>query len=525
MPGEPTPIGPFKGGLNNAARIGEFIEDDELFDLVNLEVDVNETLVNRPAIKRINVSGGVGDQYLLGHFKDVSGKDFLLNLNNVQADGSGTMDMYDPVTGGKMSSAAVSINTLAAIQWRDKMWVVGRVAGTGGYWSYSGTAWSWTAVAAMPMGENVAVYRNRLIIGAGIGSTQDASRIWISNDKDGTLWNWTANPWVEIDSGNGEKLTAMIGMANDMLLFKEHSTYRFGWSTDPAQAELSKISSTIGCPNSACVTTYDNNNVYLLHGDSVYELFNYSFTKISTKISLKQTLDNTLRATELFGLTMFRDRLFVRYYAYIYVYNVKTQAWCRWETLRKFSKLTIIPSTTVGLDYAYAHPADSGQVSLYFFQDDRVSGVGGTGSLGEAFNCSIISKTYDFDIPYKFKKQFWWAAVIATSGNTTFTTTIPNAMEQITWDYAKAAYKWQDGVAIPVTWGDSGDLVITEVVQPTLGRYFRKIIKLEQALRFRQVIYALSTVAISNSYSDASVRIYQLTTFLQEKETIVKKVS
>lgn len=525
MSGEPTLIGPFKGGLNNAAGIGEFIDDTELFSLVNLEVDVDGSLANRPAIKRINVSGGVGDQYILGIFRDVSGKNFILNINNVQANGSGDMAMYDPANGGKMSPI-VNINALAAVQWRDKMWVISKSASSGGNWSYDGTSWTWTVIPAIPQGETATIYRNRLLVGAGIGSLTNTSRLWISNDNDGTKWDWTANPWVEIDPGNGEKLTALIGMANDVLIFKEHSTYRFGWSTDPAQFEQSKISGTIGCPNASCVTTYDNNNVYLMHGDAVYELYNYSFTKISEKLRLKQTLDATLRASELFGLTIFRDRLFVRYYAYIYVYNIKTQAWCQWITTRKFSKLTVLPSASVGLDVAYAHPADTGgQVSIYYFQDDRISGVGVSGSTGEQFNCSIVTKTYDFEAPYKFKKQFYYTAIIATSGSTTFTATIPNSKDQVTWDYAKANYKWQDGTAIPILWGDAGDTVITDVVQPTLGKYFRKIIKLEQSCRFRQVFYTIDTVAVTNLTADASVRIYQLTAFLQKKETIVKKVS
>jgi len=525
MTGEPTLIGPFKGGLNNAAGVGEFIDDTELFSLINLEVDNDGSLANRPAIKRINVSGGVGDQYILGIFRDVSGKNFILNINNVQANGQGDMAMYDPVNGGKISTS-VTINSLAAVQWRDRMWVISRTAGNGGYWAYDGTSWSWTTVAAIPVGETVTIYRDRLIIGAGVGSTSNTSRIWISNDKDGASWNWTANPWVDVDSGNGEKLTALIGMANDILIFKEHSTYRFGWSSDPAQAELSKISATIGCPNASCAATYDNNNVYLMHGDTVYELFNYSFTEISQKISMKQILDPTLRNSELFGLTTFRDRLFVRYYSFIYVYNIKTQAWCQWVTNRKFSKLVVLPSANVGLDIAYAHPADTGgQVSIYYFQDDRITGVGDTGSNGEQFNCSIITKTYDFETPYKYKKQFYWTAIFATNGNTTFTTTIPNAKEQMTWDYAKAHYNWQDGPAIPLLWGDAGDITIEEVVQPTLGKFFRKIVKLEQSCRFRQVFYSVSTAAIKNVTADASVRIYQLTTFLQPKETIVKKVS
>ena len=517
MSGEPTQLGPFKKGLNNAAGVGEYIEDDELFNIVNLEVDIDGSLANRPAIKKLPLTGISGELTVIGTYRDVGGRNFLCVRNATQ------MAMFDASTGG-ISSTLVSIQSVCAIQWLDKLWVI-PTNGSGGSWSFSGTSWTWLEIPAIPIGESVTIYKQRMIVVTGVSSPVNASRLWISNQDNPALWNWTANPWVDVEPGNGEKLACVIGMANDVLLFKEHSTYRFGWSNTPEQFELSKISNTIGVPNFACAATYDNNNIYLMHGDMIYELFNYSFTDISSKVKLSQITDFTLRATETYGLTIFRDRLFIRYYSDLYVYNIKTQAWARWISDRKFSRLYVIPSSSVGLDFAFSHPANSGAgAAVYFFQDDRVSGVGDTGNTGEQFDCEIVTKTYDYDAPYKFKVQFWWEVLIATSGQSYFSVNIPNSKQLNTWDEWNALYTW-DELALNEVWGDAGTTIHDDTVDPSLGAYGRKSIRVPRKCRFRQAFYTIRTAAVKNVTADSSVRIYQLVTFMAAKEIVPQKVS
>ena len=49
MPGAAVKLGPFSAGLNNVGEIGT-IPDNALADMVNFEIDVDGTLVSRPAI-------------------------------------------------------------------------------------------------------------------------------------------------------------------------------------------------------------------------------------------------------------------------------------------------------------------------------------------------------------------------------------------------------------------------------------------------------------------------------------------
>ena len=522
MGGTPKTLGPFKGGLNNAAGLGEYIEDEELFQLNNLEVDIDGSLANRPAIRRLRVATSSFHFQIIGTYKAVDGNTYLCATT---PGGNAVVQMINSKTGAyAVSAGGASMDSVCAVQWKDRMYVISNnPVKNGGYFTYSAGNFTWVPVATMPTGESATIYRQRLFIAAGIGASTFSSRLYYSAVNDGA--NWPVAGTVDIDDGNGEKLTCIIGMANDILCFKEHSTYRYGFQSDPAQAELSKISGTIGVPNFACAATYDNNNIYLMHGDAVFELFNYTFTEISQKAKFTQKLDITLLPGETFGLTCFRNRLFVRFYSDVYVYNIKTQSWSTWSSTRKFSRLYVIPSADVGLDFAYAHPAttdDNGY--LYFFQDDRITGVGGTGSSGEQFKCSLTTKTYDFDIPYQFKVQYYWAVDLATSGPTDFAAILPNAMLNNTWNYQKDTYTW-DSAASQLTWDTGGDVTIYHDENAAVGRYRRKYIKLEKKIRFRQVYYTISTDAIANSVGDSSVRIYDIISFLEPKEHVSKRVS
>jgi hypothetical protein len=67
---------------------------------------------------------------------------------------------------------------------------------------------------------------------------------------------------------------------------------------------------------------------------------------------------------------------------------------------------------------------------------------------------------------------------------------------------------------------------IPSTVLPTLGRYARKFIKLFKKVRFRQVYFTVVFDVITNGgIADASLRIYDLTVLIKQKETVVKETS
>lgn len=523
MPGEPVKLGPYIGGLHNASGSGEFIENQELFELTNLEVDTDGSLANRPAIRVLPLSIGTSNNMrMLGTYLPTNGDKYIVFMT-----AAGVVRLANPSTGAVHATTA-SCFSLSVVQYNNRLWVVPQpgTGSTGGYFESTtpGTL-TWTAVAAIPAGSAGAIYKDRLFITAGTDSSTNSSRLFYSAPLDPTVWTGEGG-FVDIEPGNGEKLVSLVILNNDIILFKQHSTFRYGYSRLPAQAEVSKISSTIGTPAVHCTVTYDNNNVYVMHDNSVYELYNYTFTRISTNIAMTQVLDATLFATDIYGLTLYRDRLFVRYYSHLYVYSLKTGSWSKWTSPRKFSRLFSIPSADVGLDTAFASSSstsDNGKV--YFLQDDRITGVGGTGNAGESFECKIVTKTYDYDIPYAFKVMFWWGLSIATTGITHVGVNVPNAGRNPTWDEWKAAYTWDSINAAGISWSSNDKVIYQKSIPSALGGYARKFLKLPKKLRFRQAYFTVATEAKANTIGDASVRIFDITTFMLERETVVKETS
>jgi hypothetical protein len=337
------------------------------------------------------------------------------------------------------------------------------------------------------------------------------------------------NNYIDCAAGNGQKLVSLTRLGQDIVLFKEHSTNRFTYTTDPRKAELNEVDATIGVPAINCNTVYNNNTIYVLHDNAVYELFQFTYTRISTNIDMVQVSDLDLFAKDQYGLTLHRDRLFVRYFKNLYVYSLKVKRWSAWVSTRKFSKIVVIPSATVGLDTAYATSASSAKPGeSYWFQDvGKTDDVGAAGSPIEVFQGRIQTKTLDFDMPQSYKVLFWWGIAIATSGKFTATLNIPNANKNSTYSEILALYgTWASAQAVGIKWSNNKDINIPDTVLPTLGGYARKFIKLLKKVRFRQVYFTLVFDVISNGgVADATLRVYDLTIFMKQKQGVVRETS
>lgn len=509
MPGTDVALGPWAGGLHNAAGTGEGIEDDELFELVNLEVDSDKSLANRPAISEFATSGVTSitsGVRLIGTYLPDDGRKFI-----VAAVGS-TVWLINADSG----VAAISQGVLASVcvQYKNKLWIIPQVAGAGGFFdSPTPSSVTWTASAGIPSGDAAVIYKERLFVTNGATGTSNNSRLNYSVVGDFTSFPGANN--VDIVPGNGQRLISLIVTSQDIYLFKEHSTYKYGFASDPARADVTLISDKIGVPAINCALVYNNNTMYVLHDNSVYELYNGTYTKISTNILMEQVLDPDLFAADTYALTLYRNRLFVRFYSRLYVFNLELQRWSSWETLRKFSRLVVIQRADNGLDTAYAASATSALPGkIFFFRDDRITNVGVT----EDFDCRIVSKLYDFAVPTHYKRLFYGGLQIASSGNTLIRSTVPNAAKLDTWDDAFLR-TWNP---VGKTWGGSGSVIHDDMVLPAQGTYARKVIKCLGKMRFRQIQFTITTAAETNTVANSSVRIYDFTVNLLQAETIVK---
>jgi len=368
-----TKLGPFTGGLHNASGSGEFIDNEELYDLTNLEVDTDGSLVNRPQINMFNVSAvypnGNAWQFI-GTYLPADGRQFIV----VYLPAISQVRLIDVATNTMGGTYASNIKALSCIQYANKLYLIATpdsVSNGGCFDAPTSTTTTYTTIATMQRGEAVAQYRERLWIACGLSATTNTSRFYFSAVGDPSA-AWDVNNFIDVAPGNGQKLVSLVRLGQDLVLFKEHSTHKFTYTTDPRKAELNEVDATIGVPAINCNVVYNNNTIYVLHDNAVYELFQYTYTRISSLIAMTQDTDLDLFAKDQYGLTLHRDRLFVRYFKYLYVYSLRVKRWSRWISDRKFSHLVVIPSASVGLDTAYGTSASQAKpAEAYSFQDVR----------------------------------------------------------------------------------------------------------------------------------------------------------
>lgn len=526
--GRALKLGPFTDGLHNSSGSGEFIKDSELFELTNLEVDIDGSLVNRPQIDDFTLTGVPSPNELsfIGTYLPSDGRRFI--VANIPA--TTRVILIDASTGMAEATVATGVTSVCCIQYANKLYVVATVASgsNGGFFDApTSSSISYTTVASMPRGEAVAQYKERIWIACGVRSLTNTSRFFYSNIADPSTW--TGTDYIDVVPGNGQKLVSLMRLGADLILFKEHSTHKFSYTTDPRKAELVELDSWIGCPDINCIVSYNNNVMYVLHDNSVYELFQYSYNRISTLVNMDQVTDLTMYAKDQYGLTLHRDRLFVRYYSRLYVYSLKVKKWSSWETTKKFSKVVVIPSATLGLDTAYAHSASSTNAGkAYRFQDNRKTlRINDADTTNENFQGKITTKTMEFDVPQSYKVMFWYGIALATSGNFSATYTVPNASANMTWAEAQALYgSWGGAAAANAVWSTNANVTATKVITPALGAYARKFIKLPKKLRFRQIKFSFVFDIVTNGgIADATLRVYDLTIFIKQKQTVVKETT
>lgn len=378
--GQPLRLGPFTGGLNTASD-PTAIADAELVELTNFELDIDGSLVSRTPVQELQghinwserilcIGEGVfnGVHYMIG--SNISGVYYYLN------------SIWTLITNTFQASVAV--------QYADKVYLVAKPgsANPGGKWDPSG---GFVAVAAIPKGQAAAVHKERLFICPGIDAVNNTSRLTFSDP--GNLDSWPGTNFIDIGQGDGTKLIDLTIFQDNMLLFKDQSTYVLSYDIRPTDATMRRISTTIGVSKQYCVANYEN-QVYVFHGGWVYEILNLDFNRLNTKVPFirDETIPSPFAGENVF-LSIVEDRLYCRYYRKVYVYGLRTRTWSEWvsnsENLQFFGPvLTIRPST--GNEY-YAGSCISAKRSVVKFVNTHTST-----DIEKAYN-TVVTATDNFN--------------------------------------------------------------------------------------------------------------------------------
>ena len=184
MPGTPVQLGPFTDGLHNSAGTGEYIKDKELFELVNLEVDTDGSLANRPAIYEFEIDEEVLEYRVIGTYYLEDSTPYLVVSYEKTGDIFGVA-LVDLDTGTFVVSDENFTDFLSCgVQYVKKFYVYPS-PGTSDQGGFFDDALTWTA-DDLPGGQADAcvIYNERLFATSGANATADKSRLYFSDIAD-----------------------------------------------------------------------------------------------------------------------------------------------------------------------------------------------------------------------------------------------------------------------------------------------------------------------------------------------------
>jgi hypothetical protein len=318
--GQPLRLGPFLGGLNTGSD-PTAIADAELATCLNMELDIDGSLISRPPLKELAGPGGITERFVCLCDAVFAGTHYLIVSN------SNGVFYY---SGGSWGTITTTVQSYAAVQYADKVYIVARPgsANPGGKWDPSG---GFVAVAAIPKGQACVIHKERLFIAPGILSTTNASRLSFSDP--GNFDTWPGANIIDVSQGDGTNLMDLTVYQDNLLLFKNHSTYVLAYDIRPADAVVRKISNTIGVPAQYCVLNYEN-QVYCFHNGWVYEIINYDFNRLNTKVPfIRDATAPTTFAAENTFIGLVGDRLVIRFLRKVYAYGLRTRTWSEWDSV------------------------------------------------------------------------------------------------------------------------------------------------------------------------------------------------
>jgi hypothetical protein len=506
MPGEPIRLGPFVGGINQLSD-PTALQDNELVDAVNLELDLDGSYIGRPPFYNISAPGSGTGTTLLG---------FYITANHTRLIGYTSTGIWIYENGAWSVVAGTStVIPAAMVQYDDRAYIIASPlsAGSGGYIDDSGT---YTVVSAIKKGGAAVIHKERLFIVPGPDLTGSNSTL-LQGSAPADFTTYPVS--VFINKGDGQKLMDIVVYNDNLLLFKEDSTYVLAYDSDPTQAITRKVNATIGVADLNCVVAYEN-QLYVLHRNNVYEVVNYDFAKINSKVPLEYDATKPGPWRTPTFLTILGDRLIVKYYARIYIFGLKTKVWTRWDTgTRYIGPAVAVPIRGEGQAIPeYILPTAVETLNqVHAFRDI----IDSTNS--EDISCSIVTKNYDVGVPHRYKRLYWWGANVSTISEVTGTVQPVIVNFSVTWDQLFDGYPgitwdnlqtWDQPLSMPV--------VVETVVQAQSA--LRKFVKFSKSLRFRQVNYK---VEFSYDGTDASgpVRFFDITAIIGTRQHVSKSLT
>lgn len=412
MPGTRVQLGPFGGGLNTYSPITS-IADDELSQCVNLELDLDGTLLSRPPIAR-GTTFPAKEMHILGQF--VGSGDTLYIL---ASDG----DSATYVMQGAMGLWTLVTDTFAAAgmaQFNGQAHLVSPTyaANPGGTWTPTG---GFVADPAMPRGTTILGWKGRLWVA---GDTDHPSRVTNSNVfNQPSLWVLDANNYIEFGAGDGQKVVSIVLYYGVLLVFRDHSVFSFSFQADPAAGVVSTVLGAVGLDSADAIVVYEN-YLYFLYNSALYQFVNNRAQQINVKVPFVQGTPGVGRVwgTRV-AVDIFDQRVVCQFYGNTYVYSLRTQTWTQWSSTQwgALGHIQELRGSYADGPLAILHRADTDPASTSTETLWMHSGL--DSAWRESMPHQITTKSYDYKIPTQYKRLFWWGVNLDTVAQVSGTVT------------------------------------------------------------------------------------------------------
>jgi hypothetical protein len=555
-------IGPFAGGINNYSDMSA-ISDNEMTDCVNFDIDLDGSLKSRPPWELLygtstTIATGTlppdSHQLILGAFVYETVQFIIYSSCH-----TGTYAAYIYFLGGPNDGTTAKIADgvyQSAIRYGDIVYLPpggpeGGTASLGTGQSYNLGTGLVTALPNMPRGYAACVYKDRLWI-SGRRDIDFNSRVFFSDLS--TFGTFQTSSFFDINPGDGDAVNDLLVYQDNLVIMKDNKTYVLSYDQGPPQAVLQQVSSTIGVMGRNCAVAYEN-SIFMLQYNQVYEMTNYTFTRVSVKVPFEyddttpydgqtSTVAEWWKYAQ--SLSIVGDRLYARFYNRLYVYHLRLRAWTRYESqdenIQYIGRVIQLDNTDTDLNRGYesyvacsalgkvtdaAGMGSSGAWKAYvklFIMQDRYENTnlenGNVTVAAKDIKCSMATKAYDVGLSHRFKRLMHWGADCITGRNITGTLYPFTIAYKVTWAQLHT-YKWSS----LNTWGYPLFQIPQIVVpQPQGAGLARRFIRFGKSLRFRLIQFQIEMLTSGNT-SDGPARLYSVTAFISGKQLAPEAVN
>jgi len=543
-----APLQQFTGGLNNYWD-QSVIADNELASVVNLEFTVTGALTSRPAIYPIlnNASEAIvtpaesEPMDIIGNYVRQDGERFLVVVTDDKT------WIYSVTT--KAWTQIATFRASDCTQYLNKI-VLCSTTQAGGYWE----AGTFTVTPTMPLLGGIELFQTRFF-GFGVQETTTANIIYWSNistagpsGESTSVWDWQdefdANYYVEIGGGDGQWITALEQGYNDIVIFRNRSTYRFSYGELPEEGTIQAMQQDIGAESRRCVIKFDNAH-FVLSGGVLYKYQNWLYYPINVqKVKFEEKPGSEHRFER--AISIIGRRCYVWFKGNAYSYNLDTETWSQWKSEKNAGYFYKIhrehedPKQDLFFGISGLADFNTGEsdYTLYGIQP----GID-VSTQQEEISCYLKTKIYDFNTPVEWKRLYFWAADVSTRRPIkalAYPVALVEIAPEVSWDQLskdipgeEAFFTWdqlsKDGVLDTDfgTWDSitepSGEVgsIITQFPQTSVARME---VKLNQALRFRRIYFELY-LDCDGTAETSPVQVFSIIPMIGAKAKISKEAN